>query len=232
MLVELLVAIGHRHRGIISLRMSAARRAINLIYWPSVAAISSIEFTRKPVIPSTTTSGIPPRRNATTGVPQAAASMATSELVSSARLGIRTARALCSSRASVSAWVIRQRKCRNTVYPLRYVEMWQDFPLKILLMIRKRIDRSGKHKPHPRPSSGLDSQVRAFLFAETTQPQKVVLFHVRVALAPIKSLADFERIKILELNPVRHDLHHARQIAKRTRLGTRTQLKDKLVGTL
>ena len=60
---------------------------------PIAAAMPAASSTRKPVRPSSTTSGSAPLRKAITGVPQLAASMATSELVSCTRLGTSRQRA-------------------------------------------------------------------------------------------------------------------------------------------
>jgi hypothetical protein len=62
------------------------------------SAISATSRTRNPVRPFSTISDKAPRGKATTGVPQASASIATSELVSSARLGTTTQRAADSNR--------------------------------------------------------------------------------------------------------------------------------------
>ena len=79
-------------------RAQAAELAAALAARPIAAAMPAASSTRKPVRPCSTTSGKAPVRMATTGVPQAAASMATSELVSGTRLGTNRQRAPASSR--------------------------------------------------------------------------------------------------------------------------------------
>ena len=62
-------------------------------------ANSSISSPSQPVTPGTTISGSVPRRKASTGTPEAAASMATIELVSSTREQMSTAAACRNSRS-------------------------------------------------------------------------------------------------------------------------------------
>jgi len=62
------------------------------------SAISRSSLTRKPVRPCSTISANAPEGNAITGVPQANASIATSELVSGAMLGTSRQRAAASRR--------------------------------------------------------------------------------------------------------------------------------------
>ncbi len=62
------------------------------------SAISSTVSTMNPVLPCSTISGSAPRRNATTGVPEASASSATSEQVSGTRLVTSTQRATARRR--------------------------------------------------------------------------------------------------------------------------------------
>ena len=69
---------------------------------PHAAAITAASGARKPVRPCSTTSGSAPDAKATTGVPQAAASMATSELVSGAVLGTSTQRAIGAQQRSAA----------------------------------------------------------------------------------------------------------------------------------
>src|SRR2546426_1935969 len=73
-------------------RLSASRlhKALSISLAAEMAsAISATLFTRKPVRPCGTSSFRAPFRYAITGVPQAIASIATSELVSGTRLGIK-----------------------------------------------------------------------------------------------------------------------------------------------
>ena len=62
------------------------------------SAISSSSRTMNPVLPCSTISGSAPAGNAITGVPQASASIATSELVSGASDGTSRQRAALSRR--------------------------------------------------------------------------------------------------------------------------------------
>jgi hypothetical protein len=62
------------------------------------SAISRTSWTMNPVRPCSTTSGSAPTPKATTGVPHAMASIATSELVSGATLGTSRQRAAASRR--------------------------------------------------------------------------------------------------------------------------------------
>ena len=82
----------------------------------TASAISALPSTMNPVRPCSTISGNAPERNAMTGVPDASASMATSELVSATRLGMSRQRALASSQLS-RIWFAM--KCVRMLYPTR-----------------------------------------------------------------------------------------------------------------
>ena len=93
-------------------RAASRHRSGSIVPAAAIAsAISCASLTRNPVTPGSTMSASAPAGNATTGVPQASASIATSELVSATRLGTSRQRA-ARQQAALAGEADRAEKAR------------------------------------------------------------------------------------------------------------------------
>src|SRR5215217_5147200 len=130
-------------------------------------AISSTEETMNPVSPSATTSGTDPLRQATTGVPQAMASVMTRPKGSAHWIG----------KARAAAWLSRSAFCSWGHSPWTSTSSPRigstcSGPVAALALV---LGGDTHHQPPPGPPGRLDGQVRRLLLVGPAQEQQELL---------------------------------------------------------
>jgi len=146
--------------------------------------MSGTSDTMKPVRPCSTISGSAPDRKATTGVPQAKDSIATSELVSATVLGM-TRHLAWDSRSFFSA------EAKGPDEAAQFVEAGCDFVFEILQMGFVREDLARQQELHSGLVRCVQGEVKALLRADSSHGKnEIALECVSVETVDIDSVGD------------------------------------------